>query len=50
MEQEQTERVIKTSIEEFLDLSPVDMQIIELKVLLAYKLKQVRQRINDDTN
>lgn len=45
MEQEQTERVIKTSVEEFLDLSPVDMQIIELKVMLALKLKQARQEL-----
>lgn len=43
MEQEQNERVIKTSVEEFLDLSPVDMQVIELKVRLALQLKQARQ-------
>lgn len=43
MEQEQNERVIKTSVEEFLDLSPIDMQVIELKVRLALKLKQARQ-------
>lgn len=43
MKQEQHERVIKTSVEEFLDLSPVDMQIIDLKVKLALKLKQTRQ-------
>jgi len=43
MKQEQDERVIKTSVGEFLDLSPVDMQIIDLKVMLALKLKQARQ-------
>ena len=43
MELEQAERVIKTSVEEFLDLSPIDMQIIDLKVMLAFKLKQARQ-------
>lgn len=43
MEQKKDERVIKTSVEEFLDLSPVDMQIIDLKVKLALTLKQARQ-------
>ena len=43
MKQGQDERAIKTSVEEFLDLSPVDMQIIDLKVMLALKLKQARQ-------
>lgn len=43
-ETEQNERVIKTSIEEFLDLTPVDMQMIELKVKLALKLKEACQQ------
>ncbi len=43
MKKEQPERVFKTSVEEFLGLSPIDMQIIDLKVKLALKLKEARQ-------
>lgn len=44
MPKEPAERVIRTSVAEFLDLSEVDMQIIDLKVKLARTLREARQQ------
>lgn len=40
------DHVIKTSVQELLDLSDVDMQLIDMKVMLALRLKEVRKSQN----